>query len=147
VVVLLMALTPFAEWLHAELRRRKLSQSKLAAYLGVHPSGVNRWLTKGMLPSTESCAALARVLHVDLNYLMRLAGHLPEETGESPTPASPPDWIVAELSDFTDQDWRVLSQLARVVREMRAGYEATPTEPQNPPLPTPRGQPPRRPQQ
>lgn len=41
-VIALTEQTPFAEWLSREMRTRKWNQTKLAAYLDIHPSGVNR---------------------------------------------------------------------------------------------------------
>lgn len=91
--------TEFADWLARELRARHWNQSKLAAYLGIHPSGVNRWFTKAAVPNTETCQRLAEVLHVPAESVLRAAGHLPPEEpasgglAEARLPYGLQDWV------------------------------------------------------
>lgn len=78
--------TNFAKWLAHELRARKLNQSQLAAYLGLNSSSVNRWLTKGGLPSARIAEEIAVLFHVAPDEILRLAGHKPTAMAEdSPT--------------------------------------------------------------
>lgn len=78
--------TEFAKWLAYELRSRKLSQSQLAAYLGLNSSSVNRWLKHGGFPSPRVAEDLAARFKVDPAEVLRMAGHKPQAMGEdSPT--------------------------------------------------------------
>lgn len=78
--------TPFSIWLASELRSRKLNQSQLATYLGLNSSSVNRWLTRGGLPSARVAEEIAALFRMDPAEVLRLAGHKPAAMGEdSPT--------------------------------------------------------------
>lgn len=89
------ALTPFAEWLAEQLARRGSSRSKLAAGINSKPQTVSAWFNEGRIPSPDFCRRVAEYLHVPVEDVLRIAGHLPMAMAEEKAPYDLPDW--AEL--------------------------------------------------
>jgi transcriptional regulator with XRE-family HTH domain len=65
-----------------ELDRREMSISDLGRAIGSQPSLVSRWM-QGQRPNPESIERIARALSLDVEKLMRLAGHLPPKADEA----------------------------------------------------------------
>lgn len=84
--------TPFAEWLDAELRTRGLRRSQLAGYMGKPQSTVSSWFNDDRIPRPELCLEIARVLHISADEVMRRAGHLPPLAEEREPYDAMPDW-------------------------------------------------------
>lgn len=85
----------FADWLRGAMERRGLRQSQLAAYIGLTPSAVSKWLSGGAKPDPESVAKLAELFHEPLAKIYELAGH------------PSPDWVPAERPPKTLRDHAV----------------------------------------
>lgn len=140
-------MTPFAEWVSRQMASRGFgdNKSKLATYMGVAPASVSAWFNRGTIPNTATCAALARALHVPLEEVLRVAGHIPAgvEAVEEP---ELPSWLRATLAELTDPELRVVERTAQgllALREDRSQLEPGAAEPA-PPAPRPRapGEPP-----
>lgn len=130
-------MTRFAEWLDGELVTRRLNRSQLAAYLGSRPSTVGAWFTEDRIPSTALCAGLARVLHVPVEQVLRIAGHLPESDSPDAEPEIVPE-LRYELSRLTPGEQRRLVRAVELVLELReekGGYDAAPPSPPSSPPP------------
>lgn len=81
----LLAMTPFAEWFENELKRRKISRSQAAAFIGTRPQTVSAWFTHDAKPSPALCQAISEWAKVSPEFVMRLAGHLPPEGWDDAT--------------------------------------------------------------
>jgi phage repressor protein C with HTH and peptisase S24 domain len=55
----------FGEWLDAELRHQRVSQSELARRAGTSRQTVHRWIKEGDTPDGDNIAAIARALNVE----------------------------------------------------------------------------------
>lgn len=71
--------TGFAAWLGELLARRGISQSQLAAYIGMRPSAVSDWLAGKKRPAPASLRRLAAYAGVPAEEVLRIAGHLDAE--------------------------------------------------------------------
>lgn len=65
----------FGEWFGQELDRRKLGLRQAATFIGVSHTTVKLWKSGAVLPSWENCAAIARALKADPDYVRQLAGY------------------------------------------------------------------------
>lgn len=107
----------FAEWLTAELTRRKLTRPQLAAYTGAASQTVNAWFTQDRLPSSDLCGKIAEVLHIPVEEVFIRAGHLAEDhVYQQP---DMPGWLTAALEGLEDWELQVVAATARGLREAR----------------------------
>lgn len=81
--------TPFAEWLRRQMALRGLNQSALARELETTHGTVWSWLNRGVQPSSEMCARIARAFGVSAQEVLEMADRI--AIGDS-TPAALPDW-------------------------------------------------------
>lgn len=63
------------------LKRRKIKQSQLAAYIGASPAAVNDWLLGKRRPDPQWVWKLAPLANVSVEEAMRIVGHLPAPDG------------------------------------------------------------------
>jgi len=75
-------------WLRAELVRRGLTQSEVAAQAGVGPATLSDVLNKGHVPKAETLFRLADYFETSRAEILRLAGHLPQAGKEEGAGAS-----------------------------------------------------------
>jgi len=127
-VVFMTDVAAFAEWLSREMADRKVNQSQLAAYLGIHPSAVNRWVSKGVIPNPATCARIAEVLHIDPAIVMRHAGHL-RAADAMEAPAAIPA-VRAILDEMSEEEQRrfalpALRLAEQLLRESRGEAESS----------------------
>ncbi len=61
------------------MRRRKLLPSQMATDLGVSHATVSRWLSGKNIPGVRSCQRLAEYSGVNLQKILSIACHMPEE--------------------------------------------------------------------
>ena len=84
------------------MRRRGIKPGQIAAYAEVSPSVVTNW-RRGAKPKTENLAKLSQRLRIDINELLRAAGHLPDDQGNGraadPAPTDPAE-AVRQLADL-----------------------------------------------
>lgn len=119
--------TGFAAWLEGELRSRGLTQTKFAAYIGRPSQTVNAWINDGRQPRTEHVPDIARVLHLPLDEVLRLAGHLPPLEYELPDPEIIPElsMMLREMTPYEQRRFalpaiRVAEELLRDSKEPEA---------------------------
>lgn len=107
--------TPFAIWLLELLAERGLDQAELARQTKIDASTINKWINRGVRPTTEHCHALSSYLRLPYLLILERAGH-PVPT-ELRVPDVPPRRISEELE-----------QIIRRVREIEAEdeFEAVP---------------------
>ena len=139
-MVVLVSVTPFAEWLARVMRPRfGSSRSLLAEALDVHVSTVSSWFSarRNTLPSYGTAVRLADVLGIDRNEVLALCG-LPLQDDDTP---SEDVQIIPELRVlirlFSPEQQRELAlpavELANTLREAQARYEAqAPADAQRP---------------
>lgn len=113
-----LAASKFAEWLERQMQRRGFGEnrSKLAKYVGIRPSAVSAWFTRGAVPSPATCAKLAEVLKLPLDDVLRAAGH--ESIAGAPEGEQDdyPDWatlIPALTPGDAEYVGRLVESLAR----------------------------------
>ena len=101
----------FSTWLLNELQQRDWSQADLARKSGLSRAAVSNIISNNRNPSPASCAAIAKAFKIQVETVLRQAGHLP------PLYDDPPDlseWIhlyrVAEK-----QDREYLLEIARAL--------------------------------
>lgn len=75
----------FVDLIYAEMRRRNVSQRKLAEIAGVDPSTVSKIINEGYRPSPGTIRKMAPILGKTEDELLSLVGH----RSEAPTPARP----------------------------------------------------------
>jgi phage repressor protein C with HTH and peptisase S24 domain len=72
------------------IERRGSSQSAVAKHFGITQSAVNQWIAKDKAPRSERLAALARLLGIELPWLLsgegRMASDLPAESAGALSP-------------------------------------------------------------
>lgn len=127
--------TAFANWLDREMKARRLTQAKLAAYMERGQPTVSAWLAEGRIPRPAACADLAKALHMPVEDVLRAAGHLPpiEDGAEEP---GLPAWLTSLLLELDEAELRVVEASARAVRQLReerTPYEAAPPAPDTAP--------------
>lgn len=64
----------FSKWLVSQMEARDIQQGQLAAFVGVSHVTVGNWVKGAYLPKAHNIAKLAEYFHVDIQYLMNLAG-------------------------------------------------------------------------
>lgn len=68
----------FGDWLANQLRRRELSQADFSRTTGFGTGTISRWIANARVPDPDSCDRIADALHIDVETVLRKAGHLPE---------------------------------------------------------------------
>jgi transcriptional regulator with XRE-family HTH domain len=72
-----MGTESFSSWLRQQLRRHEWTQADLARKSGLSQGRISDWLNNKRRPSPASCDRLADALGVDLDDVLRRAGHRP----------------------------------------------------------------------
>jgi transcriptional regulator with XRE-family HTH domain len=89
----------FAEWLNAELYRRRMTQNELEACL--HSSGgvVSKWSRGITAPSPRLLFAIAELWDVDVDWLLTLTGYRPtvDHSGDVQNPRANLLQLVREI--------------------------------------------------
>lgn len=111
----------FGEWLRQQLERRDWQQADLLRSGTFTSADVSRWINGRRRPSPASCQRLADVFRLDVDVVLRAAGHKP------PLPAAPParsfDDILRELEAERPIAVPIIEQLASAGRgEAAIGY-------------------------
>lgn len=122
-----------AELLSDIARRRSVSERQLAAYMGVSPTAMNRWVNGQGIPDPVYCWKIAELAGLAVEEVMRIAGHLPPAAeGEPPDPP----WLaqlIAELREMrlTPAEADVLDATVQGLRALRAerGQPGAPGQP------------------
>jgi transcriptional regulator with XRE-family HTH domain len=103
----------FCRWLVTKMKERGIEQGQLAAFVKVSHVTVGNWMKGTYLPKSHNMAKLAEYFHVDLQYLMALAGQS------------------KQLARFEDLDAEALAHLYMLnrltVRDKRIIYKAIET--------------------
>jgi len=68
----------FPDWLKRQFSRRDWTQADAARAIGVSSGRVSEWVNGKRPPSVESLERIADALHIDVETVLRKAGHLPE---------------------------------------------------------------------
>lgn len=93
----------FADWLSRTARGLGYtSDIQLARALGIQPSTISRWRTKGLRPSVEHLLRISKLFGINIVPLLALAGHVPPEAvadSEVPEPPSPVTETVRRIED------------------------------------------------
>jgi transcriptional regulator with XRE-family HTH domain len=102
-----------ANWLRGELKRRGLTQGQAAVYAGVGQATISDMLNKGHVPKVETLFRLADYFETPRDEVLRLAGHLPAATGDSPAGIRREDEalireLVAEFRRVPDE-WKAVA--------------------------------------
>lgn len=120
----------FGLWLAGELAERDMNQTDLWRRIGVTSTAVSRWIKGDDLPGTKNCRKIADALRLDVNDVLKRAGHLPG----MPTPAPPrlavSEELAAEGRRLLDAARRVADLErqrvpARLISEPLAAYSAS----------------------
>jgi transcriptional regulator with XRE-family HTH domain len=82
-------MTELAEWLRAEMRKRKLSQTEVSVYAKVGVATLSDILNKEHVPKVETLCRLADYFETPREQVLRLAGHLPPVPAEKVRPEEP----------------------------------------------------------
>lgn len=98
------------------MRLRRLNQSQVATYIGMRPSGVNVWFSRGSIPNPQTCIKLAEFLKVPAETVLRLAGHLPPE--DEPSFAE----LAHEPAEYTQAE-HIVDALLRDTRKLKLWLE------------------------
>lgn len=109
------------------IRRRGISERQLAAYMGVSPAAMNRWIKGQGTPDPTYCWKIAELAGLPIEHVMRIAGHLPQEDERS---APDPPWLSALISEIralqvTPEEAQILDVTLRgllALREERERY-------------------------
>lgn len=121
-MVVLTLVTPFAEWLAAELAKRPgATRGKLAAAIDAKPQTVSAWFNEGRLPDPKFCVRIANYLHVNRDQVLYLAGHL-DEAPTADAADELPAWLrdlLPVLSQLDPAEGTVIEHSARGLLEMR----------------------------
>lgn len=104
----------FGRWLQRQLDRRDWTQADFMRAGGFSRSGVSSWIRGERIPDPKYCDLIADALHVDVETVLRKAGHLPEE------PADDPPELVELFGMMRRVDWNA-DRLAGV-RSILRGY-------------------------
>lgn len=103
--------------------RRRLNQSQVAEYVGLRPSGVNAWFSRGSIPKPETCRKLADYFKLPIDDVLRAAGHLPPEPGSPPPALDPRVSAIAQAliaaGDDSLEDWLELGEALARRRQSR----------------------------
>jgi len=102
-----------ANWLRGELQRRGLTQGQAAVYAGVGQATISDMLNKGHVPKVETLFRLADYFETRRDEVLRLAGHLPSATGDTPAGTSSEDEalireLLAEFRRVPDE-WKAVA--------------------------------------
>jgi SOS-response transcriptional repressor LexA len=78
----------FKDWLLSEITKRDWGVTRLALETGVKPASASRWVSGKETPSAANCDKIAKVLRIDKDFVLQLAGHINKEymVKESPKP-------------------------------------------------------------
>lgn len=68
----------FGRWLQHQLDRRGWRQAEFARRVSASTGTVSHWITGSRLPSPDSCDRIADAFHIDVETVLRQAGHLPD---------------------------------------------------------------------
>lgn len=102
-----------ANWLRGELQRHGLTQGQAAVYAGVGQATISDMLNKGHVPKVETLFRLADFFEMPRDEVLRMAGHLPYATGDTPAGTSREDEalireLVAEFRRVPDE-WKAVA--------------------------------------
>jgi transcriptional regulator with XRE-family HTH domain len=87
-------------WLRRELDSRDMIGADLARRIGSSNGTVSNWITGTRVPNPETIQRIADALNADVDYLLTLAGHRPED------PYFDPDSPEAQLLPYIRAvDW------------------------------------------
>ncbi len=121
---------PLAEFLRAEMDRRRLSQSELARRIGVYPDYVRRWLG-GDIPRPDKIGLIAEGLGVPISQVQELAGYPVDESRKVVDPEK--EAALREFEHILDESprryWTGLTTVTRgAAQALTADVERDPEE-------------------
>ena len=121
-------------------RKPKMSLRGLAGYMGVSHSQLSQWERNLTQPTRTQCEKIAAYTGWDVEEVWRVArGNL--DAGALPAVQDwPPAWLTNAFRTFVGPERRAVEEISKTLlelREVRAGYEATPPESSTPPSPPP----------
>jgi transcriptional regulator with XRE-family HTH domain len=108
-------MTGLAEWLRAEMRKRRLSQTEVSVYARVGAATLSDMLNKEHVPKVETLFRLADYFDTPREQVLRLAGHLPpvpaDEEGAEEPGAEDEALVQALLAEFrrVPDEWKVVA--------------------------------------
>jgi transcriptional regulator with XRE-family HTH domain len=73
----------FGRWLQRQLDRREWTQADFARKVNLSTGTVNHWITAKRIPDPPSCDRIADALFLDVQDVLRHAGHLSETPDDS----------------------------------------------------------------
>jgi transcriptional regulator with XRE-family HTH domain len=74
----------FIAWVRKQLRRRQWNDAEFARRLDMPSGTISRWMSGERQPNTASCDRIADIFGVDVDLVLTLAGHRPEDTRLQP---------------------------------------------------------------
>lgn len=111
-----------AEWLQAELQRRKLTQAQAAVYAGVGQATISDMMNRGHVPKVETLFRLADYFGTSRETVLRLAGHLPPAPTEAELAAEAEDAEEALVQELVAEFRRVPDEWKQVAIEQVAQF-------------------------
>lgn len=118
-----------ADLLRDVLRDRGISERQAAAYMGVSPAAINRWVKGEGVPDPKYVWKIAELAHMPIDEAMRIAGHLPpKHSSQSTDEPQVIAEIVSRLAQMTPEEQRTFAlpairlaeELLRAAREQGA---------------------------
>ena len=101
----------FSTWLLNELQQRDWSQADLARKSGLSRAAVSNIISNNRNPSPASCAAIAKAFKIQVETVLRQAGHLPPLYDDPDTMA---EWIhLYRIAEKQDREY--LLEIARAL--------------------------------
>ena len=74
----------FIEWVTRECEDRHWSWNYASEKAGLARGSISAWANQEKLPGIKSCKAMAKLFHKPPEYILQLAGHLPEPANSAP---------------------------------------------------------------
>lgn len=99
-----VAMKQFAERLRALREARKITQTRLAALLGVDPRVYNRWERGSATPQLETVVRIAQILQVSLDELAGLQAVKSEPRVRNPKLHA----LYGQMDSLSDEDQQAL---------------------------------------
>ena len=118
------------DWLNDQLEKTNLSQSEASRRAGLGPNAISE-IINGRTPGLKVCVALADLFGFSPEYVLRLAGHLPEERSRDEQAISAQAiYLIHRLRELLallprDQQERIMANTIFQAEILAAAAEAT----------------------
>ncbi|MBI9042889.1 MAG: helix-turn-helix transcriptional regulator [Anaerolineaceae bacterium] len=78
----------FVEWIRKEIEIRGWTQAELARRSGLSSGSLNNIISGSRNPGIESCTAIAKAMRVKPDFVLKMAGLLPQSQDQPQNPRS-----------------------------------------------------------